>query len=173
MENNEINMPNVLEAFVQSSADRHEELEAMALDKLPQIQSRALELFNDAEARRDKIAFWFLNDGYERMIAAGKSEEFTAEYWDDVAELVDLSMDELMAMPFDTRDAIWDEARKIVVAVSNRQATIESGLITEALRLGKGAGEELRENTEGVSRAQLEKATFFIKDVLKERKAKK
>lgn len=167
-----IDIPNVLDAFVQSSADRHEELEALALDKLPQIQARALELFNDAEARRDKIAFWFLNDGYERMVSAGKSEAFAAEYWDDVAEMVDLGMDEVMAIPEEGRDSGWDEARRIILAVSNRQAMIESGLITEALRLGVDAGEDLKGNTKGASKEQLENAKYFIKDVLKERKVK-
>ena len=111
-----------LSKFVQSSADRQEALTALAVSKLPEIQRIALELYNDPERRRDVISFGFLRDGYERAIMAGTPEEDAARTWDRVAEMVDMKLDELAAVPFDQRDDLQIIAMSIILAASKQQA---------------------------------------------------
>jgi hypothetical protein len=159
-----------LSKFVQSSADRQEALEALAVSKLPDIQRIALELYNDPERRRDVISFGFLRDGYERAIASGTPEEDAARTWDRIADMVDMKLDDLAAVPFDQRDDLQIIAMSIILAASKQQAEIESGLITEAAIIGKESGEDLKANTKGLSRETLESATFHIKDELAARK---
>ncbi len=162
-----------LSKFVQSSADRQEALIELAESKLPMIRSIALELYNNPEKRRDKIAFDFLKDGYDRAVNAGVSEEAAGEQWDIVAELVDMKLDELLAVPYDERDDLHMVAMAIILAASKRQAEIESGLIIEAARIGKEAGEDLKANTKGMSRETLKRSPYHIKEELKKRKAAK
>jgi hypothetical protein len=156
-----------LSKFVQSSADRQEALEALAIDKLPEIQSIALELYNSPQRRNDDIIDWFIADGYQKTLAETGNEDVANAIWTDVAALLELKINDLAAVPANERGDIWTLAASIIVAASKRQAEIESGLVTA---IGNDAGEDLKANIKGLSREQLKGATFHIKTELQNRK---
>jgi len=162
-----------LKSFVQFSADRHEEIEELALSRLPAIQGRALELYNDPDARSDELTKRYLFAGYSAMVAEIGNEELAAAYWDNVAELVDLPVDVLAEASQGGRGDVWTAAMGIILAVSMEQARGESGLTVEAAAKGVEMGEELKTVAKGLGRKGLEGATFHIRTELKERKEKK
>jgi len=162
-----------LTEFVKTSADRQEALQELGESKLPLITSIALSLYNDPEGRRDAIAFSFLQDGYNRAVASGTSEEVAAEQWEQIAELVDMKLDDLASVPYDQRSDLEIIAMSIILAASKQQAEAESGLVMEAAKIGKESGDELKQITKGVTKKQLEGATFAIKDELAARKKAK
>jgi hypothetical protein len=130
-------------------------------------------LYNNPAERSDLLTKRYLTAGYNAMVQETGNEELALAYWDQVAQMVDVSVDELAAVPTEQRGDVWNTAMGIILAVSMEQAQAQSGLTVEAAAKGAEMGEELASITKGMSREQLEGATFHIDTELKSRKAKK
>lgn len=162
-----------LDAFVAYSADRHEGIEKLALSKLPDIQSRALDLYNNPGDRSDVLTKRYLFAGYQSMVRETGNEELAAAYWDQVSTMVDTSVDDLASTPVGDRGDVWATAMGIVLAVSLEQAQAESGITIEAAAMGAEMGNELNRVTRRMSIGALSGATYHIKTELEERKKHK
>ena len=142
----------------------------MALSKLPEIQSRALDLYNNPSERNDLLTNRYLMAGFKQMVIETGNEELAAAYWDHVALMADLSLDELAAVPVGERGDVWYAAAGIITSVSREQAVAESGLLSDSMVKGAEMGDELGRVTKGLSRDALTGATYHIQTELKARK---
>jgi hypothetical protein len=159
-----------LEAFADWSADRIIEHEDLAKENTKEIRKRTLELFNKPAERADFITSWFLQDGYKTMLAETGNAELTKAYWDSVAILADKPLNELAKTAPFGRGQVWNSAASIIVATSQRQAMIESGLAKDAIMHGIELGEELVNVTKGLDADKIRSATYGVADKIKEKR---
>jgi hypothetical protein len=162
-----------LTKFVEASADRQESIEDLAKKKAPEIKERFDYLVNNPSDINPVILDDFLVDGYEVMVAETGNEELAQAYWDQVAVMVETSLDILAQTPVEQRGDVWNSAVSILVSAAQIQAEIESGMVAESAVIGIESGKELRSITKDIPNDKLKEATFNIKPELKKRKKEK
>lgn len=105
----------------------------LVVGSLDLVRQRFAELLEDSEKVNDEITLQFVDAEMEQT-------DFSAEVWDVIADMLDMSFREMHDVPMSERGEAWDMAVQIRVAVAMRQALIESGVIAEALARGTLAG---------------------------------
>jgi hypothetical protein len=161
-----------LKAFTQAAAEFQIQLEDMVDERKPEVRSTFLALLNDPDMRTPEILDSFLAVEIDRTIAETGNEEFADLYWGEVAELAELSFDELNSIPHGERGDLWDTARELMVAVSIREALIRENVYTDALRAGVDMGAMLPNLVRGIPQGELD-GGHLIRTRIKEIKADK
>jgi len=118
-------------------ADYFADLEDLRDEYAPKVGQRFGELLSDPSLLNDELAGQFLE-------AEMSLTDLPVEFWDMVADGIDMGFDALHKVPIMERGEAWQMAREMVVAIAYRQALIESGLIQAALIRGTSLGQVKR-----------------------------
>lgn len=123
------------ENLIDVIADFHVALKRKSETVAPAVQRRFAELLKNPELVNDEITLQFI----EAEIAA---TDLPGDFWDLIADLQDLTFDELMSQEVEERGEAWEMAWTIRVAVARRQAMIEAGDIVGSMILGIQTADE-------------------------------
>ena len=159
-----------LEAFTDAAADYQIYLENLADEKRPIIQKLFRELLNSPEMRTPEITFRFLESEIENGIAEGDDPELVGAYWESIADLVELSFDEINSIPLAERGDKFDTARELMVAAAMYEAMIRSSMLVDAMAAGGDFGVKQSSLLRGVKREQV-KSGHMIRPRIKEKKS--
>ncbi len=161
-----------LERFVDKATTRQANTELAAEANIEKVRDRFKVLINKPEQRDETITDWFLNV-YINRLAEDIGVDAAKGLGIALAELVDLPFDKLMEVPIFQRSLIWDTAANIIIAVSSRQANMESDLIKSALIDGIENVKDLDKETNKLSESEIKDITINMKDQMAEKKGKK
>ena len=161
-----------LDRFVEAATDRQAETEHNAESNISEVQTYYLQLLADEIERNDEVYDWFITDGLEQS-TIDIGPDAAADLWLRVAELVDLTWDELNTIPVAERGQAWALAASIQSAAAHRQAQIMSGLISQALFDGIENGDDLAADAKGLDKAELQGVHLEIQNQMKTKKAGK
>jgi predicted DNA-binding ribbon-helix-helix protein len=126
---------NQTEKLIDVIADFHVELKRKSEKLAAAVKARFAELLKNPELVNDEITLQFL----EAEIAA---TDLPDDFWDFIADLQDLTFDELMSQEVEERGEAWEMAWTIRVAVARRQAMIEAGDIVGSMIFGIQTADE-------------------------------
>ena len=166
-------MADNLDKFVDSAVERQAETEVNAEQNIDQVQQLYLKFLNNPEERNPAIWDWFVQD---EIISAGRimDGDTLDIYLAELAQLIDLKFDDLQRVPVVEREGVWNAAEEMMSAAASRQAQIESGLVSQALKDGVENGFELAKEAAKLNRTQLQNiSNVRMKEAMKERKEQK
>jgi hypothetical protein len=156
-----------LSRLVEAKEKTQGALKDMAISKLPEIQSIAMSLYNDPEARRPNIINDYITEGYKLDLLETGNKDLSKAKWDRIAQMVEMKADDLAMIPSRDRGDLWYIAMSIIVSASNEQAAIMSGETTESFRIGDQEAKDLRKYAGDIPLEKLVGAPFKIKEAIR------
>lgn len=127
------------------------------------------ELLNSPDRRDDQIEANYIGYFFEQSVAE-LGDESQLQYWKKVSESMELSFDELNAMPPNRRGAVYSDVRAIMSAVAFEQAFIESGIALYTVESGIEMGQTVSAFADVVGASEFHRGTG-IKDEMKKKLA--
>ena len=152
-----------IEQFSAQTALAHFEIEQDVEKNLPTIQKRVFELYKDPSRRLDVVYDYFINAGVRADIESGQSEDYANNTWAEIDQLVELPLDELQSIPRQQRSDNENTAMTIIMAASNLQAELETGLLARATAKGLELGEDNAQLMKGVKRSEIGNVSANVK----------
>lgn len=125
------------DGLLNAIADYFADLEDMRDEYAPKVAQRFGELLKNPEQMNDGLAEQFLD-------AEMSLTDLSVDFWDTVAEGIEMGFDALHTVPVMDRGEAWQMAREMIIAIAYRQALIESGLIQASLIRGTRLGQVKR-----------------------------
>jgi len=129
--------------FVDQAADTIISVDDLVNEKRDEFSALYLELLQSPERRDDQIEVQMIGYLYEQSLDE-LDGEFAVEYWQTIAEAMDMTWDQLNDIPLNERGDVFHTTRKIMSAVAWKQAFIEAGIAVEVVRLGLDFGEVVK-----------------------------
>lgn len=110
------------------------------------VASRYMEVLADPDERNEAIAAGIVGYLYTKSLEEFDDAELAAAYWAKVDEYLDLSWEELHAIPPVKRGDLWNTAREVIDLLAIRQARVDSGFTAAVMaKAQKHKAERLRE----------------------------
>jgi hypothetical protein len=119
--------------LIEEIVDYQMAIEDIASSRADWIRARFAELLKDSAKVNSELTFQFLKSEIE-------ATDLPASFWDLVADAQEWTFDEFHEVPFNDRGEAWEMARQVRVAVAQRQAILESGVLIEAMQRGVDFG---------------------------------
>jgi hypothetical protein len=120
--------------FHEQEADKALDIEDLVEDKRDDFAKRIVHLLNNPDDRNPEIMEYFLGYFSEMTAIETGSVELAQLYWEQIAELVIASNDELHSVPQPDRGEIWTKTKQLMGMWVIRQAYIESGIPNTVLQ---------------------------------------
>lgn len=102
-----------------------------------------IEILNSPDRRDDRIEVRYIEYFFLQSIEE-LGNESQLQYWQEVAQAMEMTWDELNAIPSNKRGRVFSDVRAIMSAVAWEQAYIESGLALRAISTGLSLGDDVR-----------------------------
>jgi hypothetical protein len=147
-------VPDIKEQYLDQSAEQAVDLEENVDEKSTDSGEIYIRCLESPELRNDGIAAWTVGYNMELMASETGNQELAEAYWTEVAEFLDMSWSDIYSVPQSERGPTWHEGTKLVSAVCQRQAFIESGLAYESMVHGANAAVESQKMFDKLSKSE-------------------
>lgn len=151
-------MATAAQRLIADIVEYHVAVEDMAMERADAVARRFAELLDNPEEVSDELLVYFLD-------AEMEDSDLPADFWEAVAELLDLGFSALHETPVSERGEAWEMARGMYVAACRKQAMIEEGNLADAWVLGVEAGIRRDEYRGDVDLAEFEQSANFKKQI--------
>lgn len=156
-------MATAAQRLIAEIVDHSIAIDDMAVERQAAVSQRFAELLNAPEEVSDDLLVYYLDTEME-------DSDLPDEFWDQVADLLDLGFDGMQETPIVERGEIWVMARGLYVAACRKQAMIEEGGLAEAWIMGVESGQRRDEYRDDLDLAELAQTADF-KNQIKARRA--
>jgi hypothetical protein len=142
------------ETLINNIVDYQIEIMRISKEAMPFVQDRFRSLLQNPDQMNDELAAQFLESEMSMT-------DLPVEFWDTVAEAIEMGFDELHSVPIMERGEAWEIGRGMVVAIAQRQALLESGAIHKAMMAGVPLGLIKRDMIDKIDVAELQQTAQF------------
>lgn len=158
-----------MDKYVENLTERQAEVEINAENNSAETRSMYDILLQDVDKRSEVIFDSFVRS-YMNDLLSELSPESALESTKRMADLMDMTFDELNAVPLIGRSDLWRVASSAMVTAASKQAQIMSGSVGQSIVNGINNAEDLKEAVSKMTVEELQAVQVDIKGILKKKK---